>query len=152
MSNVVHTSNSTFMRSSFPFLLIFFRGSTKCFETTSRRGERRVENAREWILMALSFKCADFANPQPWQKLPLSPDRGTEETWDLQDRRPQTRLRPSVQHESGLMHSEVQCFPLIVTLLGPEKSVTISNGRISRWFYSIKLSFWISYARQKLSQ
>ena len=70
MPQTVHTSKVPIPSSCvprFPFFR-FFRGSTKCFVTTSRRGERRVENAREWILMALSFKCADFANPQPWQK------------------------------------------------------------------------------------
>lgn len=47
--------------------------------------------------------------------------------------------------ESGPCNSNVrppatplQCFPLNVTLLGPEKSVTISKCHNNWWFYSIK--------------
>ena len=50
------------------------------------------------------------------------------------------------------LEMQIQCFSLIVTLLGPEKSVTISKCHNNRRFYSIKLSFWISYGLQKLSQ
>ena len=40
---------------------------------------------------------------------------------------------------------KLQCFPFIVTLLGPEQIVAISKCHNNLLFYSIQLSYWISY-------
>ena len=57
-----------------------------------------------------------------------------------------------ILRKNMILNAKIKCFPLIVTLLRPEKIVTISIRHNNRWIYSIKLSFWIPYCWQKLSQ